>query len=177
MIPILYNSVNLDGGSPERVPQHYGLGTLVDCFSCKVKEERNGSYELEMEYAANGQYANEITPGRYIKAQPNYTDDPQLFRIYNVGKNINGRFTVNAEHFSYLLSNYVITEVTANNIVSATVLLSYAAHPFTVATTKNTAGDFKITEPSSVRSWFGGKQGSLLDVYGGGEWHGSRHPA
>ena len=124
-----------------------------------------------MEYAANGQYADEIAPGRYIKVKPNFTDDPQLFRIYNVGKNINGRFTVNAEHFSYLLSDYVITDGTANNIVSATVLLSDAAGPFTVTTTKNTSGNFEITEPSSVRSWFGGKQGSLLDVYGGGEWH------
>ena len=170
MIPILYSYINLTY-APYNVPDNCGTGVLVDCLSCKVKEERNGSYELEMEYAANGQYADEIAPGRYIKVKPNFTDDPQLFRIYNVGKNINGRFTVNAEHFSYLLSDYVITEGTANNIVSATVLLSDAAGPFTVTTTKNTSGDFEITEPSSVRSWFGGKQGSLLDVYGSGEWH------
>ena len=170
MLPILYRGINLII-TPYSVPDNYGRGVLVDCISCKVKEERNGSYELEMEYAANGQLADEIAPGCYIKVKPNFTDDPQLFRIYNVGKNINGRFTVNAEHFSYLLSDYVITEGTANNIVSATVLLSDAAGPFTVTTTKNTSGNFTITEPSSVRSWFGGKQGSLLDVYGGGEWH------
>ena len=42
---------------------------------------------------------------------------------------------------------------------------------FTLLTTKTTSGDFSITEPSSVRSWFGGKTGSVLDVYGTGEWH------
>lgn len=174
MIPILYSYSNLDVVH-HNVPDNYGHGALVDCLSCKVKEERNGSYELEMEYAANGQFADRLTPGYYIKAKPNFTDDPQLFRIYNVGKNINGRFTVNAEHFSYLLSKKVITNANlyqpANNIVSACAYLNRWAAPFTITTTKNTPGEFKVTEPSSVRSWLGGKQGSLLDVYGGGEWH------
>lgn len=169
MIPILYsNNYDISNGN---VPEHYGLGTLVDCLSGRVKESRNGIYELEMEYAANGQYADKIAPGNFIKVKPNFTDDPQLFHIYNVGKSINGRFTVNAEHISYLISDYVITSGSANNIVTATQLLSNAAGRFTINTTKNTQGDFKITEPSSVRSWFGGKEGSLLDVYGGGEWH------
>lgn len=169
MIPILYsNNYDISNGN---VPEHYGLGTLVDCLSGRVKESRNGIYELEMEYAANGQYADKIAPGNFIKVKPNFTDDPQLFHIYNVGKSINGRFTVNAEHISYLISDYVITSGTANNIVTATQLLSNAAGRFTINTTKNTQGDFKITEPSSVRSWFGGKEGSLLDVYGGGEWY------
>ena len=29
---------------------------------------------------------------------------------------------------------------------------------------------FKVKAPSSVRSWFGGKEGSLLDIYGTAEW-------
>ena len=103
MIPILYASV-----SEGTVPSHYGVGSLRDCISCKVTEERNGSYELTMEYAAEGLHASEIQPNCIIKAKPNYTDDPQLFRIYKVGKTINGRFTVNAQHISYDLSGKVI---------------------------------------------------------------------
>ena len=167
MKPILYDSYLTEG----YVPSNYGLGVLADCISCQVKEQRNSIYELELEYAANGIHAEQITPGAYIKAKPNYTDNPQLFRVYKVGKNINGRFTVEAEHISYMLSGKVITSGSANNIVTAVEsVLQSAAGSFTLLTTKNTQGNFNITEPSSVRSWFGGKEGSLLDVYGTGEW-------
>ena len=164
MIPILYASV-----SEGTVPSHYGVGSLRDCISCKVTEERNGSYELTMEYAAEGLHASEIQPNCIIKAKPNYTDDPQLFRIYKVGKTINGRFTVNAQHISYDLSGKVITGGSAGSCVAACALLQTKAGNFTVDTDKSVTAQFNVSEPSSVRSWFGGKQGSLLDLYGG-EW-------
>ena len=47
MIPILYATI-----SEGTVPSDYGLGSLTDALSCIVTEERNGSYELVMEYAA-----------------------------------------------------------------------------------------------------------------------------
>ncbi|MBQ1294857.1 MAG: hypothetical protein IIY21_12520, partial [Clostridiales bacterium] len=166
MKPILYSTV-----TEGTVPSDYGIGVLSDCLSCRVKEVRNNEYELTMEYASEGIHADPIAPNTYLKVKPNYTDDPQLFKIYKVGKTINGRFEVYAEHISYALSGKVILSGTANNIVSACALLTSSAGGFTVSTTKSTAGDFEITEPSSVKSWFGGKQGSLLDVYGGGEWH------
>ena len=166
MLPILYNSI-----TEGTVPSNYGVGVLSDCITCTVTEERNGSYELAIEYPSDGIHAAEIVPNAFIKAKPNYTDPAQLFRIYKVGKDINGAFTASACHISYDLSGKVIASGTANNIVSACLLLTGAAGAFTVETSKNTVADFKITEPSSVRSWFGGKEGSLLDVYGGGEWH------
>lgn len=167
MKPVLYSAI-----TEGVVPSDFGVGVLTDCLSSSVKEVRNEIYELELEYAANGLHAEQITPGAFIKAKPNYTDDPQLFQIYKVGKNINGRFTVNAQHISYMLSGKVITSGSANNIVTAVrVVLQGAAGAFTLNTTKNTQGEFRITEPSSVRSWFGGKEGSLLDVYGTGEWY------
>lgn len=166
MIPILYSSI-VEG----TVPNNYGIGALTDCLSCEVNEERNGIYELALVYAAQGIHAEDIQVGRFIKAKPNFIDAPQLFRIYKVGKALNGRFEVNAEHVSYLLSGKVISTGSANNIVSACTLLTAAAGGFTVGTTKSTAGTFTVTGPSSVRSWLGGKQGSLLDVYGGGEWY------
>lgn len=164
MIPILYASI-----SEGTVPSHYGVGSLIDCISCKVTEERNGAYELTMEYAAEGLHASEIQPNCIIKAKPNYTDDPQLFRIYKVGKTINGRFTVNAQHISYDLSGKVITAGSAGSCVAACALLQTKAGNFTVDTDKSVTAPFSVSEPSSVRSWFGGKQGSLLDLYGG-EW-------
>lgn len=165
MIPILYSSI-----TEGTIPNDFGLGALTDCLSCEVDETRNGPFELTFTYAAQGIHAEEIQTGRFIKAKPNYTDTAQLFQIYKVGKTINGRFEVNAEHVSYLLSGKVISSGTANNIVTACSVLTAQAGNFTINTTKSTSGDFAINVPSSVRSWLGGKTGSLLDVYGGGEW-------
>lgn len=167
MIPILYSSV-----TEGTVPTDYGKGVLTDTIECTVSESRNAEYELTLVYPSNGIHASDIVPNAFIKAKPNYTDNPQLFRIYKIGKAINGRFEVNAQHISYDLSGKVISSGTANNIVTAIEsVLQGQAGSFTLTTTKSTSGNFSITEPSSVRSWFGGKTGSVLDVYGTGEWH------
>ena len=68
------------------VPTHYGLGPLTDCLRCEVSEERNGKYELVLEYAAEGIHADDIQVNRFIMAKPNFTDNPQIFRIYKVSK-------------------------------------------------------------------------------------------
>ena len=111
MLPILYTSI-----TEGTVPSNYGEGVLSDCLSCSVKEARNGEYELTMEYSAEGIHADAIVPGAFIKAKPNFTDADQLFRIYKVGKTINGRVTINAEHVSYILSDKVITTGTAASV-------------------------------------------------------------
>lgn len=164
MKPILYTSVT-EGA----VPTNYGKGVLVDCISCTVTEERNGSFELAMEYAAEGIHAEDIQVNTIIKAKPNFTDEPQLFRVYKVGKVINGRFDVYAQHISYDLSGKLITTGSAGSCVAACALLEASAGNFTITTDKSVTANFRVSEPSSVRSWFGGKAGSLLDVYGG-EW-------
>ena len=164
MIPILFQTM-----TEGTVPVNYGIGPLTDCISCTVTEERNGGYELAMTYAVEGIHASEIEPNRFILAKPNYTDDPQIFRIYKVGKTINGSFTVNAQHISYDLSGKVISSGTASSAVAACTLLQAKAGSFTINTDKTVSAAFSITAPSSVRSWFGGKEGSLLDIYGG-EW-------
>lgn len=164
MIPILYETIT-EGA----VPTHYGIGPLTDCLTAEVKEERNGSYELTLTYAAEGIHAEDIQPNRFIMAKPNYTDNPQIFRIYKVGKKINGKFTVNCQHISYDLSGKIIESGTASSAAAACLLLDNKAGAFDITTDISKTAAFAISEPSSVRSWFGGKEGSLLDVYGG-EW-------
>lgn len=165
MFPILYSSV-----TEGTVPSDNGLGILNDALSCVVVEERNGIYELQMSYPASGIHANDIKERRILKAKPNYTDNPQLFRIYKIGKVLGGAFTVYARHISYDLSGKPISTGTANNIVAAFNLLHGQATNYTFYTDKSTSATFKITEPSSVRSWLGGKEGSILDVYGTAEY-------
>lgn len=166
MIPILYDKIDAVG----TVPTNNGIGMLTDCIECMVTEERNGSYELTLKYPVNGLHAKELKERRIIKAKPNYTDDPQLFRIYNIDKVINDTITVNARHISYDLSGYSITTGSANNAVLACDLLQNNASGWNITTNKDVQATFKIYEPSSVRSWFGGKEGSLLDVYGTADW-------
>lgn len=173
MFPILYENIVVG-----EIPQHYGLGVLSDCVSCEVEQERNGIYELVMEYRASGIHASEIALRRILKVKPNFTDNPQLFRIDRIGKTMNGVFTCYAKHISYDMSGYSIISGTANNIASACNMLEEATcldpinHPtqkFNIGTLRQTTGNFAITSPSSVKSWFVGKEGSILDIYGGSD--------
>lgn len=166
MFPILYDENEIVYG---QVPTHNGLGVLSDCLSCIVTEERNGAYELEMSYPASGKHAKDIVLRHLIKAKPNFTDNLQLFRIYKIGKVVGSSFKVYARHISYDLSGMEITTGSAGSCVSACALLSNQY--FTIDTDKNVTANFEITEPSSRRSWLGGKAGSLLDVFGTGEYH------
>lgn len=150
-----------------------GLGALTDCISCEVTEERNGEYELVMEYPMTGVHFDELALRKIIFAKPNATDGPQAFRIYFISAEINGVVTVNARHITYDLSGIPVVPFTATSAGAAcSGLMSNAqvSNPFSIGTQIGTIADFKVDVPSSVRSWFGGKEGSLIDVYGG-EWH------
>jgi len=171
MIPILFDNI-----TEGVVPTNYGLGALTDALKCEITEARNSSYELALEYAADGIHAADIEPNRFIIAKPNYTDAPQIFRIYKVGKTIKGKFSVYAQHISYDLSGKVITTGSASSAAEACVLLEAQAGAFTIDTDKTTVGAFNVDAPASVRSFFGGKAGSLLDVYGG-EWYFNNYTA
>ena len=154
--------------------QSHGLGALSDAISCEVEEERNGSYELTMEYPISGVHFSEIEMRSIIVAKPNYLDNPQPFRVYQITKPINGKCTIYARHLSYDLSDIPVQPFTASGIQSALNGLKanamYDISNWNLTTSRATASNFKVDVPSSVRSWFGGKAGSLLDVYGG-EWH------
>lgn len=150
-----------------------GLGALTDCISCEVTEERNGEYELVMEYPMTGVHFDELALRKIIFAKPNATDGPQAFRIYFISAEINGVVTVNCRHLIYDLSGIPVVPFTATSAGAAcSGLMSNAqvSNPFSIGTQIGTIADFKVDVPSSVRSWFGGKEGSLIDVYGG-EWH------
>lgn len=149
-----------------------GLGKLTDCISCEVKEERNGEYELMMEYPMDGVHFSEIENRSIIWAKPNYTDNPQAFRVYQITSPIDGVIEVNAAHISYDLSGVPVAPFTATSCSAACAgLMSHAMidTPFSIGTTVPTIADFKTEYPTSARSLFGGMEGSLLDIYGG-EW-------
>lgn len=149
-----------------------GLGTLSDAISCEVEEERNGSYELTLEYPQGGVHADDIAMNTLIVAKPNFTDDPQPFRIYSITKDISGKIVVHAQHISYDLGGVIVspTTMTGATCKQAGDYLVTGTN-FTFKTDKTNSADFTVDVPSSARSWFGGKSGSLMGVYGTGEYH------
>ena len=167
MIPILFPP-----GAVEFKTQ--GLGALSDAISCTVTEERNGAYELEMQYPMGGLHFDEITDRCIVYAIPSPYRLPQPFRIYRITKPLDGVCTIYAQHISYDLSGVPLNPFTASNAPAAMAgLQSNAAvvSPFKFWTDKSTAAAFSVEVPSSTRSVLGGSQGSILDVYGGEyEW-------
>lgn len=147
-----------------------GIGYLPDATYCEVTEERNGLFELVMKYPITGKRYEEIQLRRLLVAKPNPYADPQPFRIYEISKPINGIVSIYAEHISYDLTGIPVLPFTAGGVQSALRgLKGYAAFPcpFTFDTDKTTSSDFKITTPSSIKSYMGGMEGSILDIYGG----------
>ena len=106
MIPILFEST-------ETVFTHNGIGRLVDCISCKVTEERNGIYELEMRYPMTGKYFNDLMNLGIVGVIHDDNHDIQPFDIYKVTEPIDGVVTVNAHHISYRLNNIIVEPFTA----------------------------------------------------------------
>lgn len=152
------------------------IAFLKDAVKCEVTEERNGMYELELEYPVAGQYFSDIAANCYIKAKPNSTADPQLFRIYSVSKPILGTVTVNAEHISYALSHYPIRELTTTKTTALAAIsrVLSAANQFLEANHKFIANYCDISSSLSfgisnvsARAALGGVDGSVLDRYGG----------
>ena len=149
-----------------------GLGALPDAASCIVTEERNGEYEVEMEYPLTGSHFHDIQKRRILYVKPNPYDDPQPFRIYSITKPINGIVTVHAAHLSYDTSGSIVKLFPAD-AGSASAAMSYLKNfsvpstPFTFFTNVGKSGTMSVPKPSSIRSLLGGSDGSILDTFGG----------
>ena len=149
-----------------------GLGALPDAASCTVTEERNGGYEVEMEYPLTGSHFRDIQKRRILYVKPNPYDDPQPFRIYSITKPINGIVTVHAAHLSYDTSGSIVKLFPAD-AGSASAAMSYLKNfsvpstPFTFFTNVGKSGMMSVPKPSSIRSLLGGSDGSILDTFGG----------
>lgn len=168
MIPILYEQT-------EKQFTSGGLGFLAACTRCQVSQERNGIYECEFEYPVTGPLYEQIQERRIIFATHDDSGDPQPFDIYARSAPINGIVTFYAHHISYRLSNSVVMPFTATGIADAMAkiqanIVTDRDDDFTFWTDKTTTGDYAKTVPSIVRTTLGGEEGSLLDVYGRGDY-------
>lgn len=166
MIPILY-------GSNETQFRSNGIGRLSDAVSCTVSETRNGEYELVMDYPITGKYYSEIDYTRFIYAIPADGASGQAFEIYDISRPLNGIVTIYARHISYRLNKVTVVAFTAETCTAAMAGLktnSINANPFTFWTDKVASGSFKVEKPSQLRGLLGGQEGSILDVFGKGDY-------
>lgn len=157
--------------STETVFLSNGLGSLPDVSKCEVVEEKNGSFELEMNYHISGKRYADLKLRRIIAAKPNPYANPQPFRIYSISKPMNGMVEVKAEHISYDMAGYPVSRFTASTAKETFLKLKSEAIvencPFEFSTDLESECEFAIQKPASMRSLLGGSAGSILDTYGG----------
>ena len=165
MIPKLYESTEMDFNSN-------GLGSLPDAISCKVTEERNGCYELEMEYPVGGLHYDLIENNRIIYAKPNETSDPQPFDVKEITPSMDKMTaTIYAQHVRYRMNGIPVSPFSSQGINDALAGLkqnSLIKHPFTFYTDiVNGSSKFNVGLPGTLGSLLGGTKGSILDTFSG----------
>lgn len=166
MIPILYQSNEVNFISN-------GLGRLSDAISCEVKEQRNGVFELVLTYPVSGIHYNEIDVNKIIVAKTEEGGNDQRFIIYKRSKPLNGIVTFNAEHLSYLLNSIPCMPFEGSSLADTMSKIQPNAAitcPFTFSTDISSSINFKLEEPREIRSLLGGERGSILDIYGQGDY-------
>ena len=150
-----------------------GLGRLADCISCKVTEERNGVYECLLTYPVTGEMYSKIQIGCILGVIHDDAKDIQPFDIYAKGVPMNGVITFYAHHVSYRLGHVILRPMTASTITAAFNAIpsnTYNTCPFNFLTDKSVTATWKVEVPSAVKAVLGGQSGSILDVYGKGEY-------
>lgn len=164
MRPILYPP-------SERAFADNGIGVLSDAASCVVSEQRNGAFELTMEYPITGIHYADIAYRSLILAKPSPDGRPQPFRVYRITRPGRGLVTIFAQHISYDLSGVAMPPFSAQGISGALSAIGSSAIPsdngFSFWTDKTGTQVISSMLPLSVRSLLGGIRGSILDVFGG----------
>ena len=170
MIPILYEAT-------ETAFTSNGVCRLPDCGICQVTEERNGVFECMFTYPITGAHYADIREGRIIFCTHDESGRAQPFDIYARSEPIDGVVTFYAHHISYRLGPVILQPMTAGSCAAALNAIpshTYNACPFTFWTDKTTAGSFTTHAPKAVKEALGGSQGSILDVFGKGEYEWDR---
>ena len=154
-----------------------GLGRLNDCVELLVTEHLNGQYTATMKYPVSGIHFNEIELQGIIKLSANQFDEPQLFRIVNVSKPLNGIVEYELNHITYDLSYTSVAPFTSDYVRPTLAALwdnMTGGKSFSISTDINDSTHrihkFKNEKPQSCRALFGGQEGSLIDIFGG-EYH------
>ncbi|CEI72922.1 phage tail spike protein [Romboutsia hominis] len=152
--------------------EHNGEGVLRDCISCKVTEEDNGIFELELTYKVNSFLSDEIVNHNIIKAKASEELGEQLFRIYWVSNEIDGTIQVKAQHITYDLRDNFVENVTSTNSTCQQAfndMLSKCInqHRFKGYSDIEHTATYNLARVNALEA-IKGTRGSLADTYGNG---------
>ena len=165
MIPILYaeNETNFN---------HNGIGQLHEIIGYEVTEVRNGEFELMLEYPVSGQWFKEISDMRLILADPNDTDDPHLFRIYEITKVLStASVLIYAGSITNDLGGNMVRSVTISGETGQQAMNKLKAG-LIEPTNFNFVSDIQTEtstkwENRNALNCIAGEQGSLIQYWGG----------
>ena len=146
--------------------------TLDDCLECLVTEEENGVFELELTYSISSNNFNDIQNNKVIKAKASDELGEQLFRIYYVSNEIDGKIYVKAQHITYdLMDNFVenitCTKSTCEQSFQAMLSKCQYAHNFKGYSDIEHTATYNLSRVNALEAILG-TRGSLLDTYGKG---------
>lgn len=149
-----------------------GLGVLADARNDEVTETMNSKFELTLQYPVTGPRFADLAIGAYIKARPNPLAAPQPFRIYRIGKVMNGWVTVYARHLSYNLKRYVCEAWSSGVAAMNTWVPALGSHifpdcPFSFSTDIAHNRLLEVKNPVDVWELLGSGSGNLLSLAGG----------
>ena len=165
MIPILFEP-------SDTVFNSNGIGRLSDAISCKVKEARNGAFELNMVYPLNGVHFKDMVKSGIIYGKPSARRGNQAFTIEKISRPINGLVSIFARHIRNRMGMIPVSPFYAGSLSAALAAFktnAAEACPFTLSADFDSSSSYAVPVPTAMLSYLGGQRGSILDVYGG-EW-------
>lgn len=151
-----------------------GFGFLTDAKNIRVTSGINAPPQLEMDYPVTGRRFGELLPRRIIYSTTGPDGNQQPFEIYRITKPLAGVCKVYARHIAHQLMGYTVRPFTAANPQAAARMLTSGAvvepHEFFITAEISSEVAMTVATPRSIWSLLGGERGSMLDVYGAGEW-------
>lgn len=146
-----------------------GLGILKDFkTSPQIVEALNGNFELEFDYARNGQYSEYLVVDNIIKAP--YDGTEQLFRIKRVKPSLK-KINIYAVHIFYDLADNFLTDVSPTNKSAVNAIAWLLEHTMFDHKFKVTGDDSDINTARYVRKnpieAILGADNSILNRWGG----------
>lgn len=166
MKPILYKA-------NETTFETYGLGE-IDATKALVTRERNGNYTLYIEYPSSGRLASVFKNDMRIKSDAGLRTKNQTFYISRILKSSKGIIKIYAKHISHLTEFMAMRNRTLVNGTASSALSIWASNTLggvrfdtwsDITTSNRTSWD--IANFKNAREALGGKEGSILDVWGG----------
>lgn len=166
MKPILYKA-------NETTFETYGLGE-IDATKALVTRERNGNYTLYIEYPASGRLASVFKNDMRIKSDAGLRTKNQTFYISRILKSSKGIIKIYAKHISHLTELMAMRNGTLVNGTASSALSIWASNTLggvrfdtwsDITTSNRTSWD--IANVKNAREALGGREGSILDVWGG----------